>query len=160
RLISHALEGRTEAASIIRGHRLAQAAKCIILQVRNGKKTTQYVLAVVPGDRKVDIEKVNRLFCGTSAAFAPRKIAERLDRTVSGYMLPFSSHPELHLVVDPDLLVHEEVFFNAARLDCSVALATADYVLLARALVEPIATPSPADTSHGSFGDPGNHLAD
>ena len=41
RLIDHAPEGRTELVSAIRGNRLSQAAKCIILMVKLGKKVTR-----------------------------------------------------------------------------------------------------------------------
>lgn len=47
--------------------------------------------------------------------------------SVSGTILPFGFHPDLELVVDPRLLEHPEIFFNAARLDRSLALNTQDY---------------------------------
>ena len=50
RLIDHPPEGQTDLVSAMRGHPVAQAAKCIILIVKLGKKTTRFVLAVVPGD--------------------------------------------------------------------------------------------------------------
>jgi Ala-tRNA(Pro) deacylase len=57
---------------------------------------------------------------------------------VSGSILSFSFHPELHLIAGPDLLVHKKLFFNAARLDRSVALAASDYIALARPRIEQI----------------------
>jgi Ala-tRNA(Pro) deacylase len=57
-------------------------------------------------------------------------------------VLPFSYHPRLELVADPALLRTAELFFNAARLDRSIALATDDYTRLAAPRVAPItATP-------------------
>jgi len=47
RLIDHAPEGRTELVSAMRGNTLSQAAKCIVLMVKIGKKITKYILAVV-----------------------------------------------------------------------------------------------------------------
>ena len=61
RLIEHAPEGRTELVSAMRGNKLEQAAKCIILMVKQGKKITRYVLAVVPGNAKVDLQAVKAL---------------------------------------------------------------------------------------------------
>lgn len=78
---------------------------------------------------------------GRSAALAARATAEALTGCVSGSILPFSFHPDLHLITDPDLLVHTELFFNAARLDQSIALATEDYVALAQPRIEPISDP-------------------
>ncbi|MET7617195.1 YbaK/EbsC family protein [Streptomyces sp. NPDC005408] len=133
RIIEHEEQGATEAVSALRGNTLAQAAKCIVVMVKIGKKEKRYVLAVVPGDRRVDLGAVKGLLGGTYAGFATPEVAERLARSVSGTILPFSFDPELELVVDPGLLVHEEIFFNAARLDRSLALRTADY----RAIAEP-----------------------
>jgi len=139
RLIDHAPEGRTGPASELRSHALVQAAKCLVVRVALGRRRRRYVLAVVPGDRRVDLDGLRDLYLGTEAAFAARDVAERLAGCVSGSVTPFALHPELELVVDPDLLVHDEIFFNAARLDRSVGLATADYVALAAPRVARIA---------------------
>src|SRR5437868_13563424 len=132
RLIDHEPEGRTELVSAMRGNELSQAAKCIILMVKLGKKVTRYVLAVVPGDAKVDLQAVKALLQGTYVSFASAEIAERLAGSVAGTILPFSFNPELEVVVDPSLLENDELYFNAARLDRSLALKTSDYVALAK----------------------------
>ena len=69
---------------------------------------------------------------GTYVAFASSEIAERLAGSVAGTILPFSFNPELEVVVDPSLLENDEIYFNAARLDRSMALKTSDYVRIAR----------------------------
>jgi Ala-tRNA(Pro) deacylase len=132
RLIDHAPEGRTEIVSGMRGNRLAQAAKCIVLMVKIGKKTTRYVLAVVPGDRRVDLSAIKAQLGGTYVAFATPEIAERLAGSVTGTILPFSFNPELELVVDRAVLDNHELYFNAARLDRSIVLQTSDYVAVAQ----------------------------
>ncbi len=132
RLIEHAPEGRTELVSAMRGNTLSQAAKCIILMVKIGKKITRYILAVVPGDAKVDLQAIKALLKGTYVAFASSDIAESLAGSIAGTILPYSFNPELELVVDPSLLENDEIYFNAARLDCSLALKTSDYVALAK----------------------------
>jgi Ala-tRNA(Pro) deacylase len=132
RLIDHAPEGRTELVSAMRGNELSQAAKCIILMVKLGKKVTKYVLAVVPGDARVDLQAVKALMGGTYVAFASTDIAERLAGSVAGTILPFSFNPELELVVDPSLLRNDELYFNAARLDRSLVLQTNDYRAVAK----------------------------
>jgi Ala-tRNA(Pro) deacylase len=132
RLIDHAPEGRTEIVSPLRGNELSQAAKCIVLMVKIGKKVTRYVLAVVPGDTRVNLQAVKALLQGTYVAFASSEIAERLAGSMTGTILPFSFNPELDLVVDPLLLENDEIYFNAARLDRSMILKTSDYVTVAR----------------------------
>lgn len=138
RLIDHAPEGRTDLVSALRGHDVALAAKCLIVMVKTGKKQSRYVLAVVPGDARVDLQAVQALVGGTYVAFAGREKAEELAGSVSGTVLPFSYHPRLELVADPALLRAPELFFNAARLDRSIALATDDYTRLAAPRVAPI----------------------
>jgi|SRR3989338_3617962 len=142
RLIDHAPEGRTEIVSPLRGNKLSQAAKCIVIMVKIGKKTTKYILGVVPGDAKIDLNTIKELYHGTYISFATPEIAERLAGSVSGTILPFSFSTELELVVDPSLLENEEIFFNAARLDRSMALKTSDYVSLANPRLEKIAKTS------------------
>lgn len=138
RVIDHEPEGRTEVVSGYRGNPVASAAKCIVVMVKLGKKTSRYHLAVVPGDTRVDLNAVKALAGGTYVAFASTDRAEELAGSVSGTILPFSFHPDLELVVDPALLAHPEIYFNAARLDRSLALNTDDYVRLADPKVHPI----------------------
>src|SRR5215204_4246270 len=78
RLIDHEPEGRTEVVSPLRGNALAQAAKCMVVMVKIGKKVTKYVLAVVPGDTRVDLQAIKALLGGTYVSFASPDIAERL----------------------------------------------------------------------------------
>jgi Ala-tRNA(Pro) deacylase len=139
RIIEHAPEGRTDIASALRGNSLAQAAKSIVVRVSITKKRGKYLLAVIPGDRYVDLTRLSELVGGTKAAFAARDVAERLTVSESGSIPPFSFNLEMQLIVDKSLLVHEEVFFNAARLDRSVALHTEDYLMLACPWIENIA---------------------
>lgn len=127
RLIDHAPEGRTEVVSALRGHPLAAAAKCMIAMVKLDKKRRRHVLAVVPGDRRVDLDALKRLYGGRYAGMADPGAAERLSGCPTGTILPFTWTDELDLVVDPALYDHDTIYFNAGRLDRSVALASADH---------------------------------
>lgn len=139
RVIEHEPEGRTEVVSAYRGHPVERAAKCLVVMVKIGKRTSRYFLAVVSGDARVDLQALKRLADGTYVAFASTDKAEALAGSVSGTILPFSFHPDLELIVDPGLLTHQEIFFNAGRLDRSLALDTRDYQRLAGPRVLPIA---------------------
>jgi Ala-tRNA(Pro) deacylase len=132
RLIDHAPEGRTEIVSQLRPNELHAAAKCIVLITKLGKKQTQYVLAVVPGDARVDFDAVRAHLGATYVAFASPEIAERLSGSPLGTVLPLPMDPSVRLLVDPAVLRNPELFFNVARLDRSMALVTADYVTLAK----------------------------
>ncbi len=139
RLIDHAPEGRTDIVSPMRGNDIRQAAKCIILMLKLGKKTTKYVLGVVSGDARMNLKAVGALMGATYVSFASTNIAEELAGSVTGTILPFSFNPQLELIADPGLLEHEELYFNAARLDRSMALNTRDYVAIAKPRIERIA---------------------
>lgn len=140
RVIEHAPEGGTEAVSALRGHELAQAAKCIIAMVKIGKKEKRFALVVVPGDKRIDLAAVKALYGGTYVSFASPEIAEELAGSQSGTILPFAFDERLELLVDPDLLTQEEFYFNAARLDRSIALASEDYRAIAEPRVERVST--------------------
>ena len=139
RLIDHEPEGRTEIVSPMRGNKVSQAAKCIVIMVKITKKDKKFILAVVPGDAKVDLNAIKNMFRGIYVSFATPEIAEKIAGSVSGTILPFSFNPELKLIVDPKLLENDEIFFNAARLDRSMALKTSDYIRLANLRKENIA---------------------
>lgn len=138
RVIEHEPEGVTEAVSQLSGYDLGQAAKCMIVMIKVDKKVTRYAAAVIPGDKRVDFAKVKTLFGGTYAAFASQEAAEKLSGTPIGTIPPFSFDERLELFVDPEVLQHSEVFFNAARLDRSIALSTKDYESIAKPRVESI----------------------
>ncbi|MFG2786428.1 YbaK/EbsC family protein [Streptomyces sp. NPDC048419] len=144
KLIDHEPEGTTEAVSALRGHPVSEAAKCIVLRVKVDRRTTRHVLAVVPGDRRVDLDAVKTLFAARYVGFSDAETAERLAQAVPGTVLPFSFDPELELVADPDVVALPRLYFNAARLDRSLSLSGADYERVARPRVERVASPAQA----------------
>lgn len=144
KLIDHAPEGTTDAVCALRGHPAAEAAKCIVLRVKVDKRTTRHVLAVVPGDRRVDLDAVRTLFAARYVGFSDAETAERLARAIPGTVLPFSFDPELEVVADPDVVAQPRLYFNAARLDRSLLISGTDYARVAQPRVEPIAGPAPA----------------
>ncbi len=105
RLIDHAPEGRTLEASVLRGHPAPQAAKCMVARIKIAKGTARHALAVIPGDRRTDLGRLTEVLGGRSAVLAARDTAEALTGCVSGSIVPFSFHPDLQLITDPDLLV-------------------------------------------------------
>lgn len=139
RVIDHSPEGRTELVSPLRGNALSDAAKCIVLMVKQGKKITRHVLGIVPGDALVDLDAVKSLLRGTYVSFARSDVAEELAGSISGTILPFSFRPDLEIIADPALATRPEIYFNAARLDRSLALNTQDWLVLAKPRLEPIA---------------------
>ncbi|MER5906114.1 YbaK/EbsC family protein [Streptomyces mirabilis] len=140
-LIDHEPEGTTETVSTLRGHPVSEAAKCLVLMVKIDRRVTRHVLAVVPGDRLVDLAAIRTLFAARYVGFCDAATAERLAQAVPGTVLPFSFDPALELVADPDVVARPCLYFNAARLDRSLAMSGADYARLAEPRVARIAGP-------------------
>lgn len=132
RVVQHEPEGRTELIAQIRGNRLEQAIKSIVVQVRLGKKETIYCLANVPGDCRIDLAGIKDHFQADSAAFASREKAQELTGCVIGAIPPFSFNEQLHVLADPLIQQNEEVVFNAGRLDRSIFMKLDDYIRIAK----------------------------
>ena len=131
RVIEHPVEGRTEHITQIRGNRLEQAIKSMVVQVRLSRKENIYCLANVPGDCRVDFEGIKSHFNADSVAMAPRAKAEALTGCVIGSIPPFSFNAELQLLADPLIRQNQEVVFNAGRLDRSIFMQLEDYARIA-----------------------------
>jgi Ala-tRNA(Pro) deacylase len=136
-LVDHDPVGTTELVSALRGHPVRQAAKCLMLLVKLDRRK-KYVLAVVPGDRKVDLDLVRARYQARYAGFCDTETTERLAHAITGTVLPFALDPEVELLVDPSVLEQPRLYFNAARLDRSISIATADYARIARPAQHPI----------------------
>ncbi len=141
RTIRHKREGCTEAVSSLRGNELAAAAKCMVVMVKISKRDKAYVLAVVPGDRRVDLAAVKAMKHGIYAGVAHPDIAERLSGCTVANLVPFSWDADLEVVVDPAVYEHDEIYFNAGRLDRSIALAASDHRRIANAVEQTISLP-------------------
>jgi len=139
-LVEHEPTGVTEVVSELRGHPAAWAAKALMVVVKPDRRTRKYVLAVVPGDRRVDLQAVREFYGARYAGVCETETAERLAGTPSGTILPIAVHDEVELLADPSVLEQPQLYFNAARLDQSVRLATRDWERIARPALHPIAT--------------------
>lgn len=127
RVIDHPAEGRTEVISAIRGNAPQQAAKAMVLQVLAGAEPPRYVLAIVPGDSRVNFKAVAKMAGGKKSSFAPPEVAQALTECVMGAVPPFSFDSQLALLVDRRMTEAGTLFFNAGELDKSIALAAEDY---------------------------------
>lgn len=135
RVIEHPAEGRSELVAQIRGTKPGQGAKALFCRSQG-----TWVLAVLPGDRKLDFKKVAEAAGKRKAALATPEEAMRETGCVMGAIPPFSFSPNIKLVVDPALIeTHEEIAFNAGRLDRSIVLSSEDYVRIAKPEIRPVA---------------------
>lgn len=140
RVIEHEPEGRSDKISAIRGNRPDQAAKAMVLDVRGGGAGKRHVLAILPGNRKLDFTAVAGLFAARKCGFASPDTAQELTGCVMGSVPPFSLNPALAIVVEQDLLGNDTLFFNAGRLDRSMELDTKDWLAVAQPRIARIAS--------------------
>lgn len=137
RVISHPAEGRSDLVAQIRGTQPEQGAKAMLCKVKEAPDVL--ILAVLPGDRKVDFKKVAQAFGFKKATFAAPEEAMQETGCVIGAIPPFSLSPRIRLVVDPELVqANDEIAFNAGRLDRSIVLNAQDYVRIAAPLLQSI----------------------
>lgn len=132
RVIEHEPEGRTEVIATIRGNRIEQSIKSIVVQVRLNRRDNIYCLANVPGDCRIDFKGIKSHFDADSVAFASREKAQELTGCVIGAIPPFSFNDELQVLADPLIQENEEVVFNAGRLDRSIFMKREDYFRIAQ----------------------------
>lgn len=131
RVIEHESEGRTEVIAKIRGNRIEQSIKSIVVQVRLNRKENIYCLANVPGDCRIDFKGIKQHFRADSVAFASRDKAQELTGCVIGAIPPFSFSDQLQVLADPLIQENVEVVFNAGRLDRSIFMKLEDYIRIA-----------------------------
>lgn len=140
RIIEHEPEGRSERISVIRGNRPEQAAKAMVLDVRGGGGGRRHVLAILPGNRKLDFAAVATQFDARKCGFASPETAEAITGCKMGAVPPFALHEALNIIVDEALLANQTLFFNAGRLDRSMELETAEWLRVVQPKVAVIAT--------------------
>jgi Ala-tRNA(Pro) deacylase len=141
RVLEHVAEGRTEFITQIRGNRIEQAIKSMVVQVRMSKKENLYFLANVPGDCRVDFDAIKVHFSADSIGMAPREKAEILTGCVIGSIPPFSFNSRLGVLADPRIQENKEVVFNAGSLEKSIFMKMEDYFRIANPQVVKIALP-------------------
>lgn len=136
RVVEHAAEGNSVLVAQLRNTEVGQGAKAMVCKIRGADFK---VMTVVPGDRRVDLERVARHFGHARASFLPAEETVALTGCVIGAIPPFSFHQQLRLLLDAELAArYTEIAFNAGRLDKSIVLATSDYVRIAQPVVAAI----------------------
>ena len=134
RIIEHPAEGRSDIVAALRGTQPGQGAKAMLCRSEG-----VYVLAVLPGDRKVDFKKVAQVAGKRKATLATPEEAMQQTGCAIGAIPPFSFSERITLAVDPALIEnHAEIAFNAGRLDRSMVLDAQDYLRIAKPALAPL----------------------
>ena len=132
-LLKHQGEGRSQEVSKIRGTDPSQAMKAIVLAVRGGGNDRRYIMAVIPGNRRLDMKALLAHVGAQKGRFATLGEVNYLTDCVSGAIPLFTFRKELILIPDEHFRSLDEVAFNAGRLDRSIIMNFEDYVSIPRA---------------------------
>ena len=131
RIIHHPAEGTSEAVARIRGTDPGQGAKAMLCQIKELPETL--VLAILPGNLKIDFRKVAESVGGKKASLVSPAIAKQRTGCEIGAIPPFVVAPSITLIAEPQLFERfNEIAFNAGRLDASIVLHSQDYLRIAR----------------------------
>ncbi|PKR53929.1 YbaK/prolyl-tRNA synthetase associated domain-containing protein [Thalassospira marina] len=137
RRVEHAPEGRSAEVAAIRGTAPGQGAKAMLCKSKDTPEI--YVLAVLPGDQKLDFRKVASAAGLKKVTLASPEEATRETGCQIGAIPPFSFSSRIMLLADPALIeAYDEIAFNAGRLDCSIIMNSADYVRIAQPKLQSI----------------------
>ena len=142
RVIEHAAEGKSDEVARIRGTLPSQGAKAMMCKHKDAKPGEgPWLLAVLPGDQKLDFRQLAAAVGIKKVTLASTEEAQQVTGCVMGAVPPFALSPDVRLVVDPALVEqHDEIAFNAGRLDRSMVLNTQDYVRIAQPLLHALCT--------------------
>jgi len=113
----------SEQAAAARGTSLASGAKALIV-----KAGTQFVLLVLPADRKLDSRKARDALKVKALRFASKEEVEGLTGLQPGAIPPFGSLFQLATYCDPALGENPSINFNAGDHAISIQMAYSDYV--------------------------------
>lgn len=117
----------SEEAARVRGTPLASGAKALIC-----KGDTDFVMFVVPADRRLDSHAVRRAKGWRKLRFATREEVLELTGLVPGSIPPFGSLFGLPTLCDKRLGENEVINFNAGDHGISVSMLYVDYVMVER----------------------------
>jgi Ala-tRNA(Pro) deacylase len=121
-LIEHEPVFTSEQAANIRGLGLKNGAKSLLLKVEE-----DFMMFVLPGDRKLDTKKIKDLTGAKKIRFATPVEVEEVTGTQIGAVYPFGVIAEVEMYVDQTLAENEVIAFNPGVHDKSIIMSFADY---------------------------------
>ena len=123
RVLRHEPVYTSEEAAKMRGTPLASGAKALIC-----KGQREFVMFVVPADRKLDSRAVRRAKSWRKLRFATGEEILELTGLTPGSIPPFGSLFGLPVLCDESLAMNEMINFNAGDHCVSVTMAYVDYI--------------------------------
>lgn len=135
RLLEHAPVRTSSEAAEMRGVPLRSGVKALVFRdIENGR----FVMALVRGDRRIDLGKLKRVLSSSDVRMANKEELLGATGCVPGSVHPFGNLFGLTVVMDSGFDV-ETVNFNAGTLENSINMRLEDMVRLIRPLMADIA---------------------
>jgi Ala-tRNA(Pro) deacylase len=122
-VLRHAPVFTSEQAAAVRGTPLASGAKALVC-----KADDQFVLIVMPADRRLASKLVRKSAGVKSLRFASREEVEQLTGLAPGSIPPFGSLFGLPTWCDDGLAAQPQINFNAGDHAISISMTYADYL--------------------------------
>jgi Cys-tRNA(Pro)/Cys-tRNA(Cys) deacylase len=97
-----------------------------------------YCLALLPGDRQLDLKQLAQVFAVKRATMADSATAERLTGYLVGGISPFSTKQKLSTVMERQIREYAEVLINAGQRGVMLKMAPEDIVKALGCRVEEI----------------------
>ncbi len=117
-------EKGAEFAARATGFPLDRTVKTLVIDL-GGRK---YCLALLPGDRQLDLKQLAQVFAVKRAAMATAASAERLTGYLVGGISPFGTKRVLPAVMEKRILKYAEVIINAGQRGMMMKMAPEDIV--------------------------------
>ena len=130
----HDRKGAAFAAQAV-GFALEKTIKSLVVSL--GEK--RFALALMPGNRELDLKRMARACRVKKAAMALPKEAERLTGCKVGGISPFGIRPPLPCVMEKDLLAHDAALINGGQRGVMLKMAPVDIARLLGCAVSEIA---------------------
>jgi Ala-tRNA(Pro) deacylase len=109
----------------------AHIAKSMIVKKNDGT----YLLAVLPGNRKIDFHRLGQVTKAAPVILAPKKEAEEIAQCSVGCVYPLGNIINLETLFDSAILRQEYVYFNPGSHTKSVKISTQALTKLANPTV-------------------------
>ena len=117
----------SEEAAAVRGVSMSHAAKSLLFKT----KEDDFVLVVLPGDKRADSRKLKDYLHTKSIRFVtPEEVIEQMG-CQTGACYPLGVVASLRTLVDRSLGHNDAIFFNPGRHDVSIKMSYRDYEKLA-----------------------------
>jgi Cys-tRNA(Pro)/Cys-tRNA(Cys) deacylase len=121
----HQEKGAAFAAAAV-GFPLAQTVKTLVVALGTGARS--HCLALMPGDRELDLKKMAGVFGVKRTAMADIADAQRLTGYLVGGISPFATKQRLPAVMEESLLQFDVVLINAGQRGTMVKMRPGDIV--------------------------------